>query len=91
MPKHIHDCTACRYLGTFVGEFDLYICKEKSEFPSYIIRHGDDGPDYYSPYVRKEDIEALKRDLGGITDDEAIILTMFRRTFSFFLNHMTKI
>ena len=52
MPKFIHDCKICTFLGTEEtehGEADFYICGNSVR--SVVIRFSDDGPDYASmPY-----------------------------------------
>ena len=58
-PTHTHDCKACNYLGTIVGQtpdvagkpVDLYHCKNSigsGEDGSVIARFSSDGPDYSS-------------------------------------------
>lgn len=37
-----HDCDACEFLGHTLN-VDLYVCDK-----TLIVRHGHDGPDYYS-------------------------------------------
>lgn len=48
-PHFTHDCSKCTHLGTIAsklsddGVVDLYVCNG-----SYIVRYGDDGPEYTS-------------------------------------------
>jgi hypothetical protein len=84
--RHKHDCTRCRYLGTFADKFDMYVCGD-----SYNIRYGDEGSQYYTPDVRKEDFEELSRGVGGLSVDDTIRLAMIRRSFSFILNNIKQV
>lgn len=48
-PKHQHDCTECRFLGSYYykGEtYDLYYCSQNGN-PTVVARYGKDG-DYLS-------------------------------------------
>jgi hypothetical protein len=46
-PKHKHDCTNCRFLGTFEG-VDHYACHttDGSRRVTLLRRHSSEGPDY---------------------------------------------
>ena len=45
MPRYIHDCDRCIFLGEW-REYDLYFCPGSD--PTVIARHGDESQDYLS-------------------------------------------
>ena len=57
LPRFEHDCDACwlvgsvTYAGVIAGQdetpCDVYVCPQGG-MPTVVIRHGDDGPDYWS-------------------------------------------
>ena len=82
MPKFIHDCESCVYLGarSLYGygrytDYDFYYCQRDK---TLLARFGDDGPDYISrdakhlnaafPELTTAAIMALKQGLIS-TDD----------------------
>lgn len=51
MPKFVHDCEVCKYIGEVEGH-DLYTC-----VTSIVLRFGDDGPEYNSiPEAMLDDV-----------------------------------
>lgn len=53
MPEHIHDCNACRYLGTAILQgrtWDYYHCKDIME-GTIIARYSSHGQEYTSGLV----------------------------------------
>jgi hypothetical protein len=52
-PRFTHDCSACVFLGQS-DEYDLWWCPDREgtagELASVILRHADDGPEYYSSH-----------------------------------------
>lgn len=49
-PHHIHDCSACKFLGAVPGDrgpVDLYVCASARGL-TYIARFSSEGPDYSS-------------------------------------------
>ena len=55
-PNHEHDCTTCKYLGTFAGADMYYHHDDKvSVFCTYVARFSGNGPDYTSaPYGKSQ-------------------------------------
>lgn len=48
VPRFIHDCDACQYLGRFRGH-DLYFCGHAAEVTqTLVLRYGDHGHEYSS-------------------------------------------
>ena len=93
MPKWIHDCDKCIYLGTIFKEFDLYICRD-NKFPdldSYLIRYGDEGSEYLSIHVSVEDRKKVKNSISGLNDEEVEIIALMRNSYCFFLNNLEKL
>lgn len=41
-----HDCENCVLIST-TSKVDIYVCPDE-ENPNLVVRHGNDGPDYYS-------------------------------------------
>lgn len=51
VPLFTHDCDECTFLG-ISGEKDLYHCMQGGElFPTLIVRHGNEGPEYMSGLI----------------------------------------
>jgi len=89
-PIWIHDCDNCEFLGTLFKKYDFYICEKssnKKQYVSYIIRYGNDGPEYISVYVEDSTLNNIQ--IGGITDKEKIILAMVHSSPSFILNELS--
>ena len=65
-PLFKHDCTECKFLGTFNGQ-DLYFCNQVEAGSTVIARYGDEGSEYFSgmvfakPDVSEELFEAKNR------------------------------
>ena len=61
-PMYEHDCDACIFLGRAdgaamgwsVAEVDLYFCANSMFGPQYVMRYGDDGPEYCSGNVEND-------------------------------------
>jgi len=57
-PIFLHDCDSCLFLGNpHDKQYDVYFCPN-CDGGSIVIRHGNDGPDYYSTMISL----ALNRD-----------------------------
>jgi hypothetical protein len=88
-PRYQHDCSACRFIGQ-VDKYDIWYCPPVSAYktgPSLIARYGNDGLEYSSG----EDFEyrhimAIRSEIGGLTNDEVILLATFRMMPSLLLN-----
>jgi hypothetical protein len=46
-PQYDHDCSSCRFLGR-LSHADLYVCDKGGNGRCYILRYGNDGPEYAS-------------------------------------------
>lgn len=44
--RYEHDCNRCAFLGQH-RQYDVYVCRQGG-WPTVVLRHGDDGPDYHS-------------------------------------------
>lgn len=53
-PRWIHDCTRCQFVGSlgYVDD-DVYIC-DNGTMIEVVIRHSDDGSDYWSGSIMKK-------------------------------------
>jgi hypothetical protein len=57
-PLFVHDCDSCLFLGNSHDQkYDIYFCPQ-CDGGSIVIRHGSEGPDYYSTMISL----ALNRD-----------------------------
>lgn len=63
-PIFKHDCDECKFLGTFLGKFDFYY-HERDGFDEYIIRYGNDGKQYYSPFIRTDELDEELTTVGA--------------------------
>lgn len=65
MPRYVHDCDRCVYLGQF-ERYDLYFADHGGVAPGYvpdaatvIARYGNDGPEYTSGLPLADSVPAL--------------------------------
>lgn len=70
-PRYIHDCSKCRFLGTY-KQYDLYACGN-----SRIARRSDDGPDYIS--MSTDVIETVVRSSDEVSADTEVLLVAYVR------------
>lgn len=77
--KWIHDCNACKYLGSSIGDrriFDWYECNDTT-----VARFGDYGPDYWSmptTMIQNDDylvVAMMSEDFKGYND--TVLLARF--------------
>lgn len=47
MPLYEHDCTNCKFLGTF-NNTDLYVCASQKKIDTIIARYSSEPGDYVS-------------------------------------------
>lgn len=72
-PVFIHDCNNCIFLGnTYLSQSennmgDMYYCPRLDGYGSIVIRHGNDGSDYYSSRLNVSIISSFECD-SNITD-----------------------
>jgi hypothetical protein len=83
-PRFTHDCTNCRFLGR-ISRYDLYRCEVGNDWTG-IARRSSDGPDYSSIGFLKSKVQDMHRETGGLTDDQAFVLALFRAMPSLILN-----
>jgi hypothetical protein len=76
-PLFVHDCDSCLFLGNpHKKEYDIYFCPQ-CDGGSIVIRHGDEGPDYYSTMISL----ALNRDPSN-SEISALFLKIARQLLS---------
>ena len=75
MPRYIHDCQDCTYLGKY-EEYDLYYCNN-TILPVYVVRFGNDGTNYVS-MPPKYIALALDSRLGDLPDINALAVAVKR-------------
>jgi hypothetical protein len=83
-PRYAHDCDACRFLGT-IDKYDLWYC-ERCDDGSAIARYSSEPSEYASRGFMRGHIAAVRRETGGLTEDETIVLATFRAMPSLLLN-----
>lgn len=85
-PRYTHDCARCRFLGS-VDKYDLYVCPEGTPGQlTGIARYGNDGPEYASRGFLREVIGTIHREIGGLSEDDGIVLAIFRGMPSLIFN-----
>jgi hypothetical protein len=89
-PRFVHDCTMCRYIGQ-IHMYDLYVCESDCDHDITVLaRYDDSGPGYASVGFMGPKIEAVKREIGGLEGDQAVIIAIFRNLPSLLLNIFNK-
>jgi hypothetical protein len=63
VPRYVHDCEACQFLGSSSKGMDLYWCSQGGgpNISTVIARFGNEGPDYFSGigHARESEVLAL--------------------------------
>ena len=86
-PIYTHDCDECKFIGTFIDKYDLYICKT-SVHTSIIFRDGNESHEYAShPCFDFDDRLKNTPRPGGITDNDHIFIMAVNCLLSVLLNN----
>lgn len=81
MPRYIHDCQQCRYLGPY-KEYDLYVCSHKDQkIDTVVARYSSDGPEYYSGVNLVKLYRAGKLTSDVSTSTEALLEALVRAEY----------
>ncbi len=91
-PRYTQDCDRCRFLGR-VDIYDIYVCQDDptgvtspTDEITMLARYSSEPGHYASNGFMRRTVVEVQADTGGLSEDEAMVLALFRRLPSLILN-----